>query len=183
MRSSFLIFFYFCAACSDMSEHGFTNKAEAKNEMVNGKKEGKWIEYFDVGGGGTCADTTAKEIFSSTYPPLYRLVVYKDDDFCSTERVYDRSGRLRSEVPYTYHHLEGVEKDYYSDGKLKSETTYGHNSFPITVKNYDENGNEIKNAVQKDYYKNGKIISETIIKDGGEQGTRYYDESSNEIKQ
>ena len=25
---------------------GFTNKAEAKNLMVNGLKEGKWIEYI-----------------------------------------------------------------------------------------------------------------------------------------
>ncbi len=28
-------------------ENSFTNKTEAKNQMVNGMKEGKWIEYDD----------------------------------------------------------------------------------------------------------------------------------------
>ena len=41
--SCFILF-----ACQQ--EQGFTNKAEAKNLMVNGLKEGKWMEYFnDIG--------------------------------------------------------------------------------------------------------------------------------------
>ncbi|HTB30831.1 MAG TPA: hypothetical protein VK808_02330, partial [Bacteroidia bacterium] len=34
----------------DYPDSGFTNKAEAKNLMVNGLKEGKWVEYQDMMG-------------------------------------------------------------------------------------------------------------------------------------
>ena len=30
----------------EWADSSFTNKAEAKNLMVNGLKDGKWIEYF-----------------------------------------------------------------------------------------------------------------------------------------
>jgi len=30
-----------------VAQSGFTDKAEAKNELIAGVKEGKWVEYFD----------------------------------------------------------------------------------------------------------------------------------------
>ena len=32
------------------ADSGFTKKAEAKNKTENDMKEGKWIEYVDIGG-------------------------------------------------------------------------------------------------------------------------------------
>jgi hypothetical protein len=34
----------FTISAIGQQDSGFTNKAEAKNEMVNGMKEGKWVE-------------------------------------------------------------------------------------------------------------------------------------------
>jgi hypothetical protein len=46
--------------------NGFTNKAEAQNEFVNGKKEGKWIEYVDSVG----------HITGETNSHYYALIIY-----------------------------------------------------------------------------------------------------------
>ena len=34
-----------CLAAPVAAQNGFTNKAEAKNELKDNLKEGKWIEY------------------------------------------------------------------------------------------------------------------------------------------
>ena len=36
----------FSLAVFAQADSGFTNKAEATNQMVNGLKEGKWLQYF-----------------------------------------------------------------------------------------------------------------------------------------
>ncbi len=128
---------------------GFTNKAEAKNLMVNGLKEGKWCEYLGY--------------------PHYRLTIYKEGAPYGIVRAYNKSDTLHYEIPYQngkrngiakYYYeygshslkyslpysddkINGIAKVYYTNGKLKSETTYINGTKGAT-KSYDENGKEIK---------------------------------------
>lgn len=65
-------------------DSGFTNKAEAKNLMVNGLKEGKWIEYYDTdlnlsGSGEKILDFPVEEAY------LYDL--YINGQFIKTDKV------------------------------------------------------------------------------------------------
>jgi len=51
MKAFTILILFFCFALaaigqSDYPDSGFTNKLEAKNQLVNGLKEGKWVEIF-----------------------------------------------------------------------------------------------------------------------------------------
>ena len=66
MRTSFVLLLLLCLACNGITDQGFTNKAEAKNQIINGLKEGKWIEYVD-GQDKVTTDTNA---------PIYLLTFF-----------------------------------------------------------------------------------------------------------
>ena len=113
---------------------GFTNKAEAENEMVKGFKEGKWIEYTDDNG-NTTTDPNA---------PIYILTIYKKDKRVGITRYYNKRGELFGIIPYTDGIENGLEKVfYYKTGKIKSQTAYIYGKAGVT-RHYDESGNEIK---------------------------------------
>ena len=112
---------------------GFMQKKDAKNEIKNGGKQGKWVEYFDDHNYPT-DDTTA---------PYYVLKYYIGGEPTGIERKYRKNGKLMVEWPWVYGTLNGVSKEYYENGKLKSETDYDHGIMGVT-KNYDEKGKELK---------------------------------------
>jgi antitoxin component YwqK of YwqJK toxin-antitoxin module len=78
----------------NLPDSGFTNKAEAKNQMVKGKKEGKWVEYdsdshsIDFGGYNRRLKDTGR---NSLY---YRLIIYKTGVPYGIVRDYLKNGRL-----------------------------------------------------------------------------------------
>ncbi|HTB07840.1 MAG TPA: hypothetical protein VK806_12880 [Bacteroidia bacterium] len=113
----------------DYPDSGFTNKAEAKNLMVNGLKEGKWIEYADDK--GFTEDTTA---------PYYLLIVYKKGKTFGITRLYV-FGRLHDETPYVNGIPNGTEKTYNDDGTLRMIVTFRDGK---RVKITDGTGKEIK---------------------------------------
>jgi antitoxin component YwqK of YwqJK toxin-antitoxin module len=135
MKYLLLIFSFFIIHCSLLAQQdsGFTHKAEAKNQMVNGLKEGKWCE-FRAGGGTVTAD--------SIKASFYTLTVYKAGKPYGIVRWYHKGGELKSEVPYTNGVENGVEK-VYSGGKLWLETIYTNGKAGVT-KTFDDSGKEIK---------------------------------------
>ena len=140
-----------------LPDTGFTNKAEAKNQMVNGVKEGKWMEY------DTCyenGDTIGK-------PCGYRLTTYRDDRPYGIIRDYDISGILKSEIPMKGGKETGLEKRYFDSGKLMMEASYV---------------NDKRNGAVKEYYENGKLKSETLYINGKAGETKSFDENGTEIK-
>ena len=155
-----LIFLYFTTAGfaqRNLPDTGFTNKAEAKNEMVNGAKEGKWVEY------DTCyenGDTVGK-------PCGYKLTTYRADRPYGIIREYDISDILKSEIPMKGGKENGTERRYYDSGKLMMEALYA---------------NDKRNGAVKEYYEDGKLKSETIYTIGKAGETKTYDENGNEIK-
>jgi len=171
MKKHILLYLICCsllmASLPAMAQNGFTNKAEAKNKMKNGIKDGKWIEYLD----GNQQVTTGT-------PEYYSLAEYKDIDHqiekcrkilsnCfsippvyGTRRIYYMSGILYKEVPYATdpHHLyteSGVVKAYYKSGALWYEIPYI---------------NGVEKGVEKEYYENGKLLKEKPYPDGKRTG-------------
>jgi outer membrane protein OmpA-like peptidoglycan-associated protein len=77
-----------------LTDSGFTNKTEAKNKLVNGMKEGRWVEYFhhDVEYSGAATETD-----KATF---YLLTFYKHGNPSGIQRKYDMGGMLMLETPY-----------------------------------------------------------------------------------
>ncbi|MHB8259000.1 MAG: toxin-antitoxin system YwqK family antitoxin [Bacteroidia bacterium] len=84
------------------AQNGFTNKKEAKNESIDGLKQGKWIGYYDANGDNTTPENAAS----------YGLIVYKDDKICEVRRDYFINGKLKQENAYTDGVLNGMSKWY-----------------------------------------------------------------------
>ncbi len=136
-------------AFAQVDSLGFTNKAEAENKMVHGRKEGKWIEYY-YGDGYMYYQTT------DTSEEYYNLAIYRRGRRVGISRgYYGKSGKLFCETPYVNGKKNGVEKIYYTDGSL-------HEEFP--------NINGKKNGIVKEYNEDGTIICECAYVNGKKNG-------------
>ncbi|HTB06586.1 MAG TPA: hypothetical protein VK806_06485 [Bacteroidia bacterium] len=102
---------------------GFTNKKEAKNVIVNGKKEGKWCvgASFCVMATGGCN---------------YTLGIYRADVPCGTFREYNSYGRLVRITRFVNGKKNGVE-EVYDDGRLAVKRIYINDTLKL-VRRYDE---------------------------------------------
>jgi antitoxin component YwqK of YwqJK toxin-antitoxin module len=138
-------------------DSGFTNKAEAKNQMVNGLKEGKWVEFVNY-------DDSV--VTDSTYIPYYRLSIYRAGKLSGKVRKYLRSGILIVEAYYIEGKLNETYKFYWMNGKLRNATPYI---------------NDVINGTVKEYYENGELQSETIYING-KRSHKDENENCKEIK-
>ncbi len=139
-----------------LSDSGFTNKAEAKNLMVNGLKEGKWVEYFDADEEGQGINTH-----------YYILTVYKAGNKYGIEKCYDSNGILLRKYLYENGEKNGVAKGYYESGKLYWEATFKDGKI---------------NGLHKTYYSNGKLKCVKVYSNSSLISTKNFDENGNEIK-
>lgn len=132
----------------DPIEKGFTDKAEAKNLTINGKKEGKWIEYFGAEK-NMCIRTNKRHACA------YTLAIYKAD-FPVWTRQYYMDGHLMTESYHIPGHGDCILRFYYESGMLLRE-------LPTNAKD-----------TAKWYYENGKLkgISFPVI-DGKSLGYDY----------
>jgi antitoxin component YwqK of YwqJK toxin-antitoxin module len=137
---------------------GFTNKAEAKNLLVNGLKEGKWVEYINEDDEASSEDSTKQ---------FYCLFIYKAGKPVGLVRSYFKNGKLKGVTPFANGVMNGVVKEYYESGKLKGEHPYT---------------NDLENGADKEYYENGKLKTVITFKDGQEISTKKYDINGKEIK-
>jgi antitoxin component YwqK of YwqJK toxin-antitoxin module len=149
--------FTICAFAQDYPDNGFTNKAEAKNLKIHGKKEGKWCEYYNSSG---------KIIKDSATAVCYYLTVYKAGEPIGIARNYSIGGELLDEASYLNGIRNGLTKEYLA-GKLEMVLPFTDGKI---------------NGVKKGYYPNGKIRFEITYVDGIESATKDYDQNGNEIK-
>src|ERR1700722_13498164 len=141
---------------SQPGTNGFTNKAEASNKMVNGLKDGKWVEYYDQSFNLT-NDSTA---------PYYVLTCYYASQPVGMERSYYKSGAIYQEIPCSNGHPNGIEKTYYENGTLKRVKTY-------------KDG--LENGVEKLYYTTGKLKREITYVNDSAISEKDYDLKGNEL--
>ena len=86
-----------------------------------------------------------KEYFASG--KLHSETPYSKGKINGTKKIYYESGALYREAPFDQGKPSGLEKYYYQSGKLKSILKYiptADGQFSILEKDYDEQGNEIK---------------------------------------
>lgn len=174
----FLIFLsYISTATFAQQDSGFTNKAEATNLMVNGIKDGKWIEYEDENG-----NYTRKE--SSVF---YELTIYSAGKSTGIARRYYNNGVLESESPYKNGKIDGTSKIYlsgkvvreipYKDGKIDGLARYYYDTGILSAETPYTNGKI--NGTEKLYSEKGKLIRETTYKHGNVKKKKFYDENGN----
>jgi len=157
--------------------------------MVNGLKEGKWIEYWDYNHYVT--DT------NKGYE-IYILTIYKKGKPYGIVREYYKCGKIEREIPY----VNGVEKWYsengyewgeyptingkrdgiakeYFKGMLTKEAPFNNGKLNGVVKEYIESdkviketpySNDDKNGIEKWYYENGKVFKVVPYKNGVKDG-------------
>lgn len=135
--------------------NGFTNRAEARNDVEDSMKQGKWIEYLDENEEVT-DDTTI----------YYRLTIYKNDVPQGVVREYYHSGKPRNETPYTDGNIDGIVESYYESGVLNLQAPYVYGK---------------KEGIERIYYESGKVMSETKYDNGLPEYSKKYDEDGKEI--
>ena len=165
-------------------DSGFTNKAEAKNIMVNGLKEGSWLEYFSD-------NYTPLKVADSDGAAYYTLTIYKTGKAEGIVREYFGTGNICSETRYVHGKKNGVKKDFYSSGAIFTTTPYTNDSINGMYKEYYRSGKlkgEVpyvygkKNGLMKYYYETGNPLLETVYTNGVEYTSKQYDQNGKEIK-
>lgn len=151
-------------------QNGFTNKDEAKNQLVNGLKNGKWIEYRDA---------NFNYISSIENAAYYNLNIYKAGLKINKSWGYYISGELFSESTFINGKINGVSKNYYKNGVLKVETSFVNGMANGTNTEYYESGkllrisnfvNDKENGTTKTYYENGTLKAEKTWINGVKNG-------------
>ena len=169
-----LLFCFTIAACQQVP-----NK-EAMNQIVNGVKEGKWVQYV----------TELDSVVKDTNSPCFREVIfYKAGVPYGKAGRYYKSGKIFSEGTYINGRIKDALKCYYESGALLAETPTPDDNGKLNgiAKWYYESGklqteipyvNGKVNGVKKIYYENGKLQEEDPKTDGEINGTvRIYYES------
>jgi antitoxin component YwqK of YwqJK toxin-antitoxin module len=142
------------------TDSGFMQKREAQNKLINGIKEGRWVEYYhhDVEYTGIEMDTSKAS--------FYVLTFYKHGHPFGMQRKFDKGGMIMLETPYSDSGINGIERKYY---EREFECGLYQETFYINGK---------KNGLEKQYFcNNGKLWKETIYKDNEPDGqeTEYYE--------
>jgi len=200
MKAFLVVILSFLIACNNLPNQGFPNKAEAKNQTVNGLKEGKWVGYINEKG-DTTTDTSAPFYFICIYKAgkkngiakqydksgiLLDEIPYLDDKINGVAKEYYTSGKLKSEATLTTGHLNGIWKTYYESGKLYSEASYNNGKVNGIAKFYYESGtlqeeapytDSTLNGIAKEYYENGTLKTQTSYTNGKKGATIEYDEN------
>jgi len=182
MKKLFLFFtlFTFSFSLFAQQDSGFTDKAEAKNVMVNGVKEGKWLEKVPFSPGyytltiykAGKASGIVRQFFPSGKLSLTSM--YRDGKKNGVETAYSESGQKEAETPFIDGQINGTEKVYYvssnykailyANGKKTEMPQPDSLNGRLTIETPFVNGK--KNGVEKQYFLDGKTVMEvTYVND------------------
>jgi len=163
---------------------GFTDKSEAKNQMVDSAKDGKWCEYLN----------DSLKIVNDTNAPHYVLITYKAGKPNGMKRIYRKDGKLEREIPYTDGVINGIERTYFKNGKLQHEHPYTNGKLNINgvSREYADNGQLVEeipytngqvNGTVKEFYKSGQLMTIAKYTNGEQTDTTSFDENGNVMKE
>jgi antitoxin component YwqK of YwqJK toxin-antitoxin module len=138
-------------SCGDKPEKTFHENGNVMEEYrvtKDGKKNGKYVSYYDNG-------------------ITYEISEYNNDVLVGVRKLHFPDGKI--EISETYNdsgELHGPYLTYYKNGQIMTEKTYDRNVLTGEVKVYYENG-RVKEVVQfvnnqengpfTEYFPNGKI--------------------------
>ncbi len=174
MKSLILILslFFSLAAFGQQPEYpdsGFTNKAEAKNLIVNGQKEGKWVIYY----GNLNLRLVSGDKVVKRHTRHYELVVYKHDKLYGVTQRYD-NGKLSWRKTYKNGKVNGIIIKYNEDGSKWQEATYINDTLLGPEKEYRNGKIYIENWYtnhiidsEENFYDNGLLSVRRVFTDNG----------------
>ena len=170
-----------------------TNEVVIEGTVMNGQKEGTWIEYF------VSTPHLPKKIVNFEHGRKNGIYVeidktgsitkkaeYKNDVLDGQTSEWFRGGRLSNLNTYKNGKLDGLQILCYEKGGNLEESNYKDGQRDGVTTWFDENGNKkmmitYKNGQfdgkQETYYSDGSLKSEAMYKDGKLQGKKKtYDE-------
>src|ERR1700722_13277058 len=118
----------------------FTKRSQAANKMLNGLKQGRWVEYYMLKREG---EVETKD----TGAAFYKLTTYESGRPVDTLREYYKGGKLYLTIPYTLGKRNGTEVCYDEKGNVKYEVVYKFGE-AVKTRRYDNS---------KIYDKKGKV--------------------------
>lgn len=134
--------------------------------MVNGKKNGAWITYYDSESDKrikTLKHYTNNQLNGPSYEFNKRGQIEKESNY--TKGVLDgllanyKFGRAEITTEYKNGSINGFHREYFQNGKIQKEIEFKNNKKDGSLKYYDEEGN-----VTLSYeYKNDEKISGGIV--------------------
>ena len=186
---STLLLVFTIGISSAFAQEGFTDKAEAKNEMKEGLKTGKWCTWLDNNSQVTADASNASYYCLAIYhggKPSGKVRQFDMSDRLVSEniyfdgklsdmRLYHVNGKLYLETPFSDGKKSGTVKVYYESGILMCETPYINGNKNGIEKTYYESGilmketpyaNGLKNGMEKNFMENGAVVSEVDYRDG-----------------
>ena len=135
-----------------------SGKITARGYLLNGKKQGAWVEYLDNNliRAVTSYDQDKKEglyLEFSNSNQVKRSCFYHQDQRHGEYREF-QGVAVKEERTYDNGKPIGVVKIYYDNGKLMEESLYENGLRNGVSKWYDQNGN-----LSIEYeYKNGELV-------------------------
>src|ERR1700679_2981041 len=138
-----ILFLPFLIGCNSATKNDFANTGEAKNQIVNGLKEGKWKEYID----------SNLNVSVDTNSCYFALTNYSKGKILGVRCYYRKTGELLNEIPYVNGKENGVSKGFYKSGKLFLEIPYKDGKMSGLGKVYYESGR----LLAEEPYTNGKL--------------------------
>ena len=161
----------------------WTFKNTAANKVINGLKQGNWLECLDQNYSVTKKDSAR----------FLQNTVYQNSKVFGIQKIYNLNGVLIKEIPYKNGRKNGVAKSYFKSGILKNETTYVDDSLTGVAKEYYENRqlaeektmlNGKNDGSCKIYRNNGLLEKEINFKNGKQNGLMkvYYENGHPQIE-
>lgn len=178
MRIFIVPIFFVLSAISSLAQtktvnNGFTDTAEAKNQIVNGLKEGKWVEITTIPQPRLYKGLDAGMVKYNDRPDrIYRLIVYHLGIPVGMIKQY-KNGILMSDENYVNGKLNGLARTYYPDGAIEEESYYKDSLLNgISIKYYD-NISSKQNGTDKDF-SHGSLRNEYNYTEGKLNGEKEY---------
>jgi antitoxin component YwqK of YwqJK toxin-antitoxin module len=143
----------------------FTDGRFVKIFFENGKAQGPWLYYSEVGK----VDGVWKTFHSNG--ELHYIETFKNGKKEGLWEEYYKNGQLKTKIYFHNGYKQGMKKEYHSNGQLYSKGHVKHGFRHHSWEEYDANGQLYSKVNYKDGYRHGP--SEEYV--GGKlRSTRYY---------
>lgn len=181
MRIVIVSIFFVLYAISSVAQtravnNGFADTAEAKNQIVNGLKEGKWVEITTIPPPKPYTGRDAGMMHYNNKPVhIYKLIVYHLGIPVGMARLY-KNGILMSDENYSKGKLNGLARNYYPDGAIEMESNYKDSLLNGISRKYYDIINNKQNGTDKDL-SHGSLRNEYTYANGKLNGEKEYYEN------
>jgi len=159
----------------------FGSKKVPLGLMKEGKKDGKWTDWYENGQKSfeqTYKDGELDGLYTAWYKNGQKREeeTYKDGENDGLSTVWYKNGQKWSETTYDFwKRPNGFITRWYENGQKREEETYKNNKFDGLWTKWYENGQKMEEKTYKDgerdglwtsWYRNGQKQQEATYKDG-----------------